>query len=135
MMIDNKQIILFDGVCNLCNKLVKFIIKKDKHAKFRFASIQSTAGQKLLRQHNLPLDDLESFVLIIDNIYFLKSSAGLHILKELGSIWKLFYIFIIIPIVLRDFVYDRIANSRYKIFGKQDSCMVPTAELKDRFLS
>ena len=133
-MHNGKLIVLFDGDCNLCNKLVLFIISRDKNAKFKFASLQSQVGQSLLKEHNIPIDDIDSFVLIKDSSFFLKSSAGLHLLKEIDGFWKLFYLLIIIPPPLRDFVYDKIANSRYRVFGKRDECMVPTAELKDRFL-
>jgi len=128
------HILLFDGVCNLCNSIVQFIIKRDPKGKFQFASLQSESGQALLRKFGLPTDDFNSFVYIQGDEYFLKSSAGLHVLKELGGFWKLFYIFIIFPIPLRDFVYSIIAKTRYKIFGKRDTCMVATPELKQRFL-
>ena len=133
-MNSHNAIVLFDGVCNLCNSLVLFIIKRDKDAKFKFASLQSNTAQSLLRKHNLPIVVVDSFVLIKDDTFSEKSSAGLYLLKEIGGLWKLLYIFILIPRPLRDFVYDKIANSRYKVFGKRDECMVPTDELKDRFL-
>lgn len=132
-MISN-PVLYFDGVCNLCNGVVKFIIKRDKKAKFKFSSLQSISGQAILKQHNLSLVNLESFILIKDNKFYNKSSAGLMVLKELGGGWKLLYAFIIIPKPIRDFIYDIIAKRRYKIFGKQDTCMVPTPELKERFL-
>jgi predicted DCC family thiol-disulfide oxidoreductase YuxK len=133
---DNNQthILLFDGVCNLCNGIVQFTIKRDPKAKFKFASLQSASGQALLKQFGLPTDDFNSFVFINEDKYFLKSSAGLHVLKELGGVWKVFYIFIIFPRPIRDFVYNIIAKTRYKIFGKQDICMVPTPDIKQRFL-
>jgi predicted DCC family thiol-disulfide oxidoreductase YuxK len=134
-MSDNEShILLFDGVCNLCNRIVQFTIKRDPKAKFRFASLQSESGQALLKKVGLPTDDFDSFVFIKGNKYFLKSSAGLHVLKELGGVWKLFYVFIIFPKPLRDFIYNIIAKTRYKIFGKRDICMVPPAGLKQRFL-
>lgn len=128
------HILLFDGVCNLCNSIVQFTIKRDPKEKFKFASLQSESGQELLKKFNLPTNDFDSFVFINGNKYFLKSSAGLHVLKELGGFWKLFYVFIIFPRPLRDFVYNIIAKTRYKIFGKQDACMIPTPKLKQRFL-
>ena len=130
-----QHILLFDGVCNLCNSIVQFTIKNDPKGKFKFASLQSESGQALLKNLGLPTDDLDSFVFIKGNNYFLKSSAGLNVLKELGGIWKLFYILIIFPKPLRDFVYGLIAKTRYRIFGKRDVCMVPTDELKQRFLT
>lgn len=127
-------ILLFDGVCNLCNRVVLFTIRNDKDKKFRFAALQSERGQAMLRKFDLPTHDFGSFVLIHGEKYFLKSSAGLHVLKELGFPWKLFYIFIIFPRLLRDFIYNIISKSRYSVFGKRDTCMTPTPELKQRFL-
>ena len=122
-MINNENILLFDGFCNLCSRLVNFIIKRDKKAKFFFLSLQSASGQSLLKNFGLPTDDFGSVVYIRGDKYFLKSSAILHILKELGGIWKLFFIFIIIPNSVRDFIYKIIAKTRYKIFGSHDSCI------------
>jgi predicted DCC family thiol-disulfide oxidoreductase YuxK len=122
-MINNENILLIDGYCNLCNRLVKLIIKRDKKAKFLFVSLQSASGQSLLKKFGLPIDDFDSVVYIRSDKYFLKSSAILYILKELGGIWKLFFIFIIIPNFIRDFIYKIIANTRYKIFGRNDSCI------------
>lgn len=128
-------ILLFDGVCNLCNGFVQFIINRDPKGKFKFAPLQSESGQALLKQFSLPTDDFDSFVLIKDDKYYLKSTATLHVLKELGGVWKLFYSLIVFPRALRDFVYNIVAKSRYKLFGKRESCMVPTDDIKGRFLS
>lgn len=128
------HILLFDGVCNLCNSMVQFSIKRDPKEKLKFASLQSESGQKLLKKFGLPTDDFHSFVFIKGDKYFLKSSAGLHVLKELGGVWKLFYILIIFPRPMRDFFYNIIAKTRYNIFGKRDVCMIPTSEIKKRFL-
>ena len=122
-MLNNKNILLFDGFCNLCSRLVNFIIKRDKKAKFLFLSLQSASGQSLLKKFGLPTDDFDSVVYIRSDKYFLKSSAILHILKEMGGIWKLFFIFIIVPNFIRDFIYKIIAKTRYKIFGRHDSCV------------
>jgi predicted DCC family thiol-disulfide oxidoreductase YuxK len=134
MSINEPHILLFDGVCNLCNSFVQFIIKKDPKGKFKFASLQSEKGQELLIKFSLPTDDFESFVFIKSDKYFCKSSAGLHVLRELGGVYKLFYVFIIFPAPFTDFLYDIIARTRYRIFGKRDSCMVPTDEIRQRFL-
>src|ERR1035437_1260844 len=123
MEMNSNPVLYFDGVCNLCNGVVKFIIKRDKKAKFKFASLQSVSGQNILKQYNLSIDNLESFILIKDNKFYNKSSAGLMVLKELGGWWKLLYAFIIIPKPIRDFIYDLIAKRRYKIFGRSDTCM------------
>lgn len=120
-MINNENILLFDGLCNLCSRLVNFIIKRDKKEKFLFVSLQSANGHSLLKKFGLLTDDFDSVVFIRGDKYFLKSSAIIHILKELGGIWRLFFIFIIIPHFIRDFIYNIIAKRRYKIFGGQDS--------------
>ena len=129
-----ENIILFEGVCNLCSGLVRFIMKRDKKEKFKFASLQSLEGQQWLKRFGLVKDEFESFVLISHNEYYLKSTGVLKMLRELGGVWKAFYVLILIPCRGRDFLYDLIAKSRYKIFGKQDSCMLPAPELKARFL-
>lgn len=129
-----KNILLFDGVCNLCNGLVLFIIKRDRAGKFKFASLQSEIGQEWLTRVGLAKNEFESFVLIQDNKYYLKSTAALKMLSHLGGIWRVFYVFILFPRPIRDFFYDLIARSRYKIFGKRDVCMIPTPELQERFL-
>ena len=119
----------------MCNGFVQFIIKRDPKGKFKFASLQSESGHALLKKIGLPPDDLDSLVLIAGEKYFLKSSAGLLILKELGGFWKLFYVLMIFPKAVRDFVYDGIAKTRYRIFGKRDTCMIPIPDIKERFLS
>ena len=130
----NETILLFDGVCNLCNGAVQFIIKRDKKAKFKFAALQSDAGQALLKEFNLPTDAFESFVLIHQNKAYQQSDAALRVAKLLGGFWELFYVFIVFLRIIRDGLYWMVANSRYKLFGRTDSCMIPTPELKARFL-
>jgi len=132
--IEKSQIILFDGECNLCNRWVRFVIARDPLGKFRFTSIQSKSGQDLLRKYGLSASDMDSLVLVSFDGYFIRSTAGLRILKELGGCWKFFYILRMVPLPLRDFVYNWIAKSRYRIFGKRDSCMIPTIEVRARFL-
>lgn len=129
-----KYIVLFDGVCNLCNGLVQFVIKKDKKAKFRMGSLQSESGQKLLKKYDLPVHDYESFVYIKEGQVYLKSSGALHVLKDLGGAWRLCFVLIIIPKPIRDFFYGLIAKNRYSFFGKRTVCMMPTPELQSRFL-
>lgn len=131
----NKKIILFDGVCNLCNNSVNFIIKHDKKDVFRFASLQSEIGQKLVSERGLDPDELDSIVLIEPGIaYYRKSTAALEISRELSGGYSLLKNFLFLPESLRDVVYDLVANNRYKWFGKQESCMIPTPELKAKFL-
>lgn len=129
-----QPIILFDGVCNLCNKSVQFVLKKDKKKQFLFASLQGTTGQSLLEQYQLPRDQLTSFVLIENGKAYTRSAAALRVAKLLGGGWSLLYGFMITPPFVRDGVYNWIARNRYKWFGKMDSCWVPTPELKARFL-
>ncbi|MGD6967963.1 thiol-disulfide oxidoreductase DCC family protein [Rossellomorea vietnamensis] len=126
-------IILFDGVCNLCNHIVQFVIKRDKHAYFKFASLQSEAGQTLLEKYKVD-PKTDSIVLIEQDECYMKSSAALRVGKKLTGVWKAFFIFIIIPPVIRDKVYDLIARNRYNWFGKRDSCMLPSPEMKKRFI-
>ncbi|MDN5200927.1 thiol-disulfide oxidoreductase DCC family protein [Fulvivirgaceae bacterium BMA10] len=130
----NKPVLLFDGVCNLCNGSVQFIIKRDKKNVFLFASLQSEAGQERLKKFDLPVDDYESFVLVEGDKFYRRSTAALRTMKKLGGLWKLLYAFIIIPAPIRDFVYSIIARNRYKWFGRNDQCMIPTPELKAKFL-
>jgi predicted DCC family thiol-disulfide oxidoreductase YuxK len=130
-----KWIVLFDGVCNLCNRSVQFIIRHDHKGKFLFAALQSEAGQALLKQHNLPLHtNPESIVLLHDRQIYQYSGAALRIARNLGGIWSLAYGFIILPPFIRDGIYKLIARNRYRWFGRQDSCMLPTAALKAKFL-
>lgn len=120
---NTENIILFDGFCNLCQGIINFIKKRDKKTKFSFTSLQSANGQTLLNRFGLPEDDLNSVVYISSGEYFLKSTAVLHILKDLGGIWKLFYGFIIIPGFIRDSIYKIFAKMRYGFFCRNDSCI------------
>jgi predicted DCC family thiol-disulfide oxidoreductase YuxK len=133
--VDNdKPIIFFDGVCNLCNRSVQFIIKKDKKKQFRFASLQGNAGQELLKKFKLPADNFNSFILAEGDQIYTRSTGVLRMLKKLGGGWQLFYGFIIVPKFIRNAVYNWIARNRYKWYGKRNECMVPTPDLKERFL-
>jgi predicted DCC family thiol-disulfide oxidoreductase YuxK len=128
------KIVLFDGVCNLCNSSVQFIIKRDKKKQFRYASLQGKFGQEFLKKHNLPADYFNSFILLENEKVYSSSTGALRMLKHLGGAWSLLYGFIILPKFMRDGVYNWIARNRYKWFGKKDSCMIPTPDLKERFL-
>jgi predicted DCC family thiol-disulfide oxidoreductase YuxK len=127
-------LVLFDGVCNLCNHSVKFIIKRDSKAKFRFASLQSEVGQQKLSQHAIPIIDNESIVVIKNRKVFQKSNAALEIARGLDGAWPILYGLKVVPRFIRDFFYDLIARNRYKMFGRQNECMIPTPELKARFV-
>lgn len=131
---ENKSIILFDGVCNLCNASVNFVIKHDKKAQFLFASFQSDAAKEIMLQFNLKNLNLDSIVLIDDGKIYEKSTAILRIAKHLNCGFKSLYFFIVIPKSVRDWLYSYIAKNRYRFFGKRESCMIPSLELKNRFL-
>ncbi|HPE83816.1 MAG TPA: thiol-disulfide oxidoreductase DCC family protein [Aequorivita sp.] len=128
------KIILFDGVCNLCNGAVTFTIKRDKKNVFRFAALQSEIGQQLISKFNIDTSKVDSIILIDDEKQYEKSSAALHIAKQLSGAYPLLFGFMILPKFIRNAVYDYIAKNRYKWFGKKESCMIPTAELKSKFL-
>ncbi|MDN3594035.1 thiol-disulfide oxidoreductase DCC family protein [Zunongwangia endophytica] len=132
---ENKKIVLFDGVCNLCNDAVIFIIKHDKKDQFRFASLQGEIGKQLLEERGLDPNYLDSIILIEPGIaWYQKSDAALEIAKELSGIYQGLKFFKFLPTGLRDIVYEDIASNRYKWFGKKESCMIPTPDLKAKFL-
>lgn len=135
-MEQQKKIVLFDGVCNLCNGFIQFIIKRDTADVFRYASLQSEFGQELLLERHIDTSSIESVVLIEPGVaYYIKSDAALQIgshLKGYGAVSRILYL---IPSGIRNIVYDLIARYRYAWFGKKDACMIPTPELKGKFLS
>jgi predicted DCC family thiol-disulfide oxidoreductase YuxK len=131
---ENKKIVLFDGVCNLCSNSVQFIIKRDKKNQFLFGSLQSRAGQEYLRKFNLPADAFNSFMLVENGTLYTRSTGALRLLRYLGAAWPLLYGFIIVPKFIRDAVYNWIAKKRYKWFGKKEACWLPTPELQSKFL-
>lgn len=126
-------IILFDGECNFCNSSVQFIIKRDKKAYFTFTSLQSEIGKTYRKQFSIP-KDVDSLILIEGGHCYMKSSAALRICKKLDGGWKILSSFLLIPSPLRNVCYDVIAKNRYKWFGKQERCMLPSPEIKKRFL-
>ena len=133
-MSTNYKIILFDGVCNLCNGAVTYIIKRDRKNVFKFAALQSDIGRELISKFNIDTSKVDSIILIDGEKHYEKSSAALRIAKELSGAHPLLFGFMVLPKFIRDSVYDYIAKNRYKWFGKKESCMVPTAELKGKFL-
>lgn len=128
-----QPVILFDGVCNFCDASVQFILDRDAKEMFRFASLQSDAGQELLQKYKVS-DDVDSMILIEDGKVYYKSSAALRIARHLRGAWKLLYVFMIVPSPLRNIVYDVIAKNRFKWFGQKDSCMLPPPNVRKRFL-
>jgi predicted DCC family thiol-disulfide oxidoreductase YuxK len=133
-MITSGPILIFDGVCNLCNRLVIFIVKRDRKTIISFSQLQSESGRILLKKFGLNNGKADSVVYVRGESYYLKSSAILHLLKDLGRGWGVFYGFIIIPAFIRDFFYDIVARTRYRIFGRTDKCMIPSRDIKMRFL-
>ena len=130
----NSYIILFDGICNFCNYWVDFIIKRDKNKTLKFATLQSDAGKKIANQFSIVNKNIDSIIFIKGGNYFARSDAVLEIAKELKSVWKILYLLKVIPRHLRNFIYDLIAKYRYAIFGKRNSCRVPTSEEISRFI-
>jgi predicted DCC family thiol-disulfide oxidoreductase YuxK len=129
-----KPLLLFDGVCNLCNSSVQFIIRHDPEQKFLFASLQSDKGQEILKELGLNSKEFDSLILIENGKAFMRSTGALRIARHFSGYWKFLYAFIIIPSFIRDFLYNFVAHNRYRFFGKKDHCMIPTPELKARFL-
>lgn len=131
---NSQKIILFDGVCNLCNSTVQKVIENDDKNQFKFASLQSEFGQKFLEKNNLSTEEFNSIILVDGEKFYTRSDAALRIGKELKGIYKLSGVFFIFPKFIRDSVYDWISRNRYKWFGKQESCWLPTPELKQKFI-
>ena len=132
---NGKKIILFDGVCNLCNGAVQFIIKRDKKDVFRYAALQSEIGEQLVTERGIDISKVDSIILIEPGrAYYTKSDAALEIAQGFGGFWKALALFTWIPKTFRDAIYDWVARNRYKWFGKKDVCMIPTPELQAKFL-
>ena len=130
-----KKIILFDGVCNLCNDSVLKVIKYDKKNTFLFTALQSETGEKILEELGINTEEVDSIILYDpEKSYHIKSSAALRVMNDFGGLWKLTQIFRILPAAFNNIFYDFIARNRYKWFGKKESCMIPTPELKAKFL-
>lgn len=131
----DKKIILFDGVCNLCDASIQYIIKKDKKDIFRFVALQSDLGKEIINYIKIDISKIDSIILYEPKIaYYYKAEAALNIAKELGGAVSLVSIFSFLPNGLTNLVYDFIAKNRYKWYGKKDQCMLPTTELKSKFL-
>jgi predicted DCC family thiol-disulfide oxidoreductase YuxK len=128
-----RRIILFDGVCNFCDSSVQFIIKRDPEGIYKFAALQSEAGLKLLKEFNIP-EILDSIVLIEGQHYYKKSDAAIRIARNFKGLWKHLGLLTILPLPMRDYLYDIIARNRYKWFGKKESCMLPSTDFRSRFL-
>jgi predicted DCC family thiol-disulfide oxidoreductase YuxK len=130
-----RPIILFDGVCNLCAWAVRFIIERDPKVLFRFASLQSEIGQELMIKHELDPTNMDSFILIEGGTAHQQSTAALKVARHLSGAWPAFHAFVVLPRFVRDPLYRLVARNRYRWFGKQQTCMIPTPELRARFIS
>lgn len=127
-------ILLFDGVCNLCNSFVQFVIQRDPEAIFRFTPLQSDIGRELSARAGLPLDELNTVVLYHNDRFYTHSDVALEVVRRLPGFWSVLYGLNVLPKSLRDSIYNWIARNRYRWFGKRESCMMPTPDLKRRFL-
>ena len=131
----NKKIVLFDGVCNLCDNAVQFIIKHDKKDVFRFASLQSVLGQQIIKKIGIDVTQIDSIILYEPRVaYYYKAEAALHIASDLKGAVSLLGVFKVLPSGFSNYFYDYIARNRYRWYGKKDNCMIPTPELKSKFL-
>ncbi|WP_456437316.1 thiol-disulfide oxidoreductase DCC family protein [Psychroserpens sp.] len=131
-----KQLILFDGVCNLCNSSILYVIKHDKSNRFLFAPLQGEAGKQIIKKFNVDTSNTDSILLYSEKKGLsVKSSAAIHIVKHLGFPRNLMTVFFIVPTFIRNWVYDFVARNRYKWYGKKDACMIPTPELTSKFLT
>ena len=132
---ENKKIILFDGVCNLCNSSVQFVIQHDEKDIFRFVALQSDLGKEIIKHIGIDATKIDSIILYEPGIaYYYKSNATIKIAETLGEFLSMIWIFKILPLSIRDLVYDYIAKNRYKWYGKKESCMLPTPEIQSKFL-
>jgi predicted DCC family thiol-disulfide oxidoreductase YuxK len=132
---NESPLILFDGVCNLCCSWVQFLIRNDKREQFIFTSMQSDSGERILKSFGIIAKEVETVVYIKNNTCLQKSTAILEILTDLGGRWRLFGIFRLIPKTIRDLFYRLIASTRYKVFGKRESCIIPAPKIQKRFLT
>lgn len=130
----NEPVLLFDGVCNLCNLSVQFILKNEKNQKLKFAAIQSEAGKRLLSHYQIDPNQTNSVILIADNLVYTKSNAVLKLTHFLRFPYSSGKLLSAVPITMRNFLYKKVANNRYNWFGKRESCMIPTPQLRKRFL-
>ena len=132
----HKQLIIFDGVCNLCNSSINYVIKHDKHNEFMFAPLQSNVGKEIIKKFNLNTSKTDSILLYSEASGLkIKSSAAMAVASKLGFPRNLLSVFYIIPPFIRNWVYDYVAKNRYKWYGKKDQCMIPTPELQEKFLN
>jgi predicted DCC family thiol-disulfide oxidoreductase YuxK len=131
---DPRPIVLFDGLCNVCDSSVQAILKRDREGVFRFASLQGRFGQETLKRMGMPTSELETLVLLEGGTSYLRSTAVLRILRRLGGFWSAFYIFRLVPVSLRDAAYRLFARHRHRLFGRRAECRIPLSEQRERFI-
>ncbi len=129
------DVLLFDGVCNLCSWSTRFVIKRDPVGHFKFAALQSEIAREMARKHGISISEMNSFVLLTPDGAYKKSDAALRVVRHLTGLWPMLSVVLFVPRPIRDFLYDRIAAHRYRWFGRQKSCMVPAPEIRARFLA
>lgn len=129
-----EKVVLFDGVCNLCNASIQTLIKLDKNKTLKFASLQSNFGQDVLKQLNLDQDSFKTFIYLKGDEVFTRSSAAIKVFSDFGGLWQMVKLLYIFPKFIRNAVYDFVSSHRYQWFGKKEQCWVPTPALKARFL-
>ena len=131
----DRPVLLFDGVCNLCNASVQWVLIHDRRGQFRFAALQSALGREILERHGIDSRHFDTVVLADADRIFLRSDAPLEIVRRIGGFWRLLYFFKIVPRPIRDAIYNFVARNRYRWFGREEACMLPRPEWKERFLS
>lgn len=131
---DSRHIVIFDGVCNFCNGAVNFIINRDPNGIFAFTPMQSELAHELMKRYSVPDVGVDTFLLIKNGQCFVFSSAALEITKDLTGLWYFFNVFRVVPKPIRDAIYKMFARNRYKLFGRKDTCMVPSKEVRSRFV-
>ena len=129
-----QRLILFDGMCNLCNGFMVFVSQRDPKSKLTLAWIQSEPGKRILKELNMPTEEYDTIVYLENGIASFKSTAFLKIVRQLKFPWPLLWLGVILPRFLRNWIYDLVARNRYRVFGKKDRCLLPTGDLKERFL-
>jgi predicted DCC family thiol-disulfide oxidoreductase YuxK len=131
---ESRPLIVFDGVCVLCSGFVRMVVRLDRQSRFRFATAQSPFGEALFRKHGLRTDSYETNLVLIDGVAFTRLDSFVAVMAELGWPWRAAKALLLLPRPLRDWLYDRIAKNRYALFGRKDSCDIPSAEMRERFL-
>lgn len=130
----DKAVILFDGVCNVCNGFVQFMIPRDPKGYFKFASLQSEIGQQILKAYDLPAEELSTVILVEGGKVYTHSDVAIRASRHMSGLWPAFSIFSVVPRFLRDGIYNWIARNRYRWFGQREQCMIPTPDIRQRFL-